>query len=79
VKFYSSVFAEEDSASIELDYDLRGSLGYLPRSLGARLTFTNGAADTFGGLPWSRAITTSLVTNWTEGTTKARYYLMEAI
>lgn len=79
VKFYSTVFAEEDSASIELEYDLRGSLGYLPRSLGARLTFTNGAAATFTNLPWSRAITTSLVTNWTEGTTKARYYLMEAL
>lgn len=78
VKFYSSVFAEEDSASIELEYDLRGSVAYLPQSLGARLLFQNGAAYKFTSLPWARAITTSIVTNWTEGTTKARYYLMEA-
>ena len=77
VKFYSTVFAEEDSASIELEYDLRGSVAYLPQSLGARLLFQNGAAYTFTSLPWSRAITTSIVTNWTEGKTKARYYLME--
>jgi hypothetical protein len=77
VKFYSMVFAEEDSASIELEYDLRGSVAYLPQSLGARLLFQNGAAYTFTSLPWARAITTSIVTNWTEGKTKARYYLME--
>ncbi len=78
VKFYSTVFAEEDSASIELEYDLRTSLAYLPLSLGARLAFSNGAAATFTSLPWARAITTSIVTNWTDGKTKARYYLMEA-
>jgi len=78
VKFYSTIFAQEDSASIELEYDLRASLGYLPLSLGARVAFSNGAAATFTSLPWARAITTSIVTNWTDGTTKARYYLMEA-
>lgn len=77
VKFYSTVFAEEDSASIELEYDLRGSLAYLPQSLGARCYFIGGAASTFVSLPWGRAITTSIVTNWAEGKTKARYYLME--
>jgi hypothetical protein len=78
VRFYARVFSKEDSASIELEYDLRQSVAYLPQSLGARILFQNGAANTFVSLPWGRAITTSIVTNWTAGITKARYYLMEA-
>lgn len=75
VKFYSTVFAEEDSASIELDFDIRNSVAHLPQSLGARLSFTNGAASTFSSLPWTQALCTSIVTNWGEGTTTAKYYL----
>lgn len=74
-KFYSTVFAEEDSASIELDFDVRNSVAYLPQSLGARVSFTNGAASTFSSLPWTQALCTSIVTNWGEGTTTAKYYL----
>lgn len=77
VKFYSTVFAEEDSASIELDFDIRNSVAHLPQSLGARVSFTNGAANTFPSLPWTQALCTSIVTNWLEGTTTAKYYLFE--
>lgn len=73
--FYSKVFAQEDSASIELEYDLRKSVAFLPQSLGARVSFSGGAADTFASLPWTQALCTSLSTNWTDGTTTARYYL----
>lgn len=75
VKFFSTVFAEEDSAAVELEYDLRKSVAFLPQSLGARVSFTGGAADTFGSLPWTQALCTSISTNWTDGVTTARYYL----
>ena len=77
VVFYSKVFAEEDSASIELDFDIRNSVAHLPQSLGAIVSFTGGAADTFTSLPWTKAICTSIVTNWLEGTATAKYYLFE--
>lgn len=77
VKFYSTVFAEEYSASIELDFDYRNSVAHLPQSLGALVSFTGGAADTFPSLPWTQALCTSIVTNWLEGTTTAKYYLFE--
>ena len=77
VVFYSRVFAEEDSASIELDFDIRNSVAHLPQSLGALVSFTGGAADTFPSLPWTKAICTSIVTNWLEGTATAKYYLFE--
>lgn len=75
--FYSTVFAEEDSAVIEVDYDYRTSNAFLPSELGALVSFYNGAANTFTSLPWTRAICTSINTNWTEGTTTAKYYLFE--
>jgi hypothetical protein len=77
VVFYSKIFAEEDSASIELDFDIRNSVAHLPQSLGAIVSFTGGAADTFTSLPWTKAICTSIVTNWLEGTATAKYYLFE--
>lgn len=77
VVFYSKVFAEEDSASIELDFDIRNSVAHLPQSLGAIVSFTGGAADTFTSLPWTKAICTGIVTNWLEGTATAKYYLFE--
>jgi hypothetical protein len=70
------VFADENNATAEMEWNYTASQYVRPQGLAGRHALTDNVADTFTALNWSQALPTSITMNWFEGTTKVKYFLL---
>lgn len=70
------VFADENNATAEIEYNYTASEYVRPQGLAGRHELTDNVVNTFVNIDWSQALPTSISMNWFEGTSKVRYFIV---
>lgn len=73
------VFADENNATAELDWNYTKSQFVRPEGLCGRHVLTDDAADKFAQINWNYALPTSITMDWFAGTSKVKYYVLAPV
>jgi len=73
------VFADENNATAELEWNYTKSQFVRPQGLCGRHTLTDDAVDKFSQINWAYALPTSITMDWFAGTSKVKYYVLAPI
>lgn len=70
------VFADENNATAEIDWNYELSEFVRPQGLCGRHTLTDDVATVFTNINWAYALPVSISMDWVGGTSKVKYYIL---
>jgi hypothetical protein len=70
------VFADENNATCETEWNYTKSTALLPSALCGRHTLTDSVVDIFDSINWEYALPTSISVDWFASTSKINYYVL---